>query len=265
MTRWASPVIDSQAGEILQAVRAQGPVSLIATPRPRLLCRAATDTAGVEADPALSDFDQVPLLGPDGKRIEAVFVRGTGCVPLHADMFMAANAPLISFVESADLQPFRLLIADGKVVGLVTLSDLQRLPVYSLLFGLVIAVEALLVEWIRRACRDDADAWLRLLDEKRQRYVETYFEKAKAANVAIDRLSCASFTDEINAALGLGLLVSGDEHHHRLQALVELRNDVCHAKEFAHTPERALQVPARARDADTLANWLQEAIDEQVQ
>jgi hypothetical protein len=263
MTRWASPVIDSQAGETLQAVRAQGSVSLIATARPRLLCRAATDTADIDADPALSDFDQGPLTGVDGQRIEAMFVRGTGCVPLHADMFMAADAPLIAFVESADRQPFRLLIAHGEVVGLVTLSDLQRLPVYSLLFGLVIAVEALLVEWVRRACRIDAGAWLRHLDTGRQREVERHFEKAKTANVAIDRLSCASFTDEINAALGLGLLAQGDEHHARLQALVELRNDVCHAKEFAHTPERARLVPARVRDADTLANWLQEAIGQQ--
>ena len=167
---------------------------------------------------------------------------------------------VLAFVETADRQPFRLLIAHGEVVGLVTLSDLQRLPVYSLLFGLVIAVEALLVEWIRRACGDEADAWLRHLESGRQRAVERHFEKARAANVAIDRLSCASFTDEINAALGLGLLTRGDEHHLCLEALVELRNDVCHAKEFAHTPERARQVPARARDADTLANWLQEAI-----
>lgn len=263
MMRWASPVIDSQAGEILQAVRAQGPVSLISTPRSRLRCRAATDMGGIESAPTLTDFDHVPLTGPATQRIEAMFVRGTGCVPLHTDMFMAADSPLIAFVETADRQPFRLLIADDEVVGLVTLSDLQRLPVYSLLFGLVIAVEALLVEWVRQACRADADAWLSRLDTRRQREIERHFERAQAANVALDRLSCASFADEIAAALGLGLLARGDEHHRRLQELVELRNEVCHAKEFAHTPERALRLPARARDADTLANWLQEAIGQQ--
>lgn len=260
MTGWASPAIDSHAGEILLAVRAQGPVSLISTFRPRLSCRSASDGTDIEFDPALLDFDQVPLTGADGRRIDAIYVRGKGCLPLHADMFMAADAPLISFVKTADRQPFRLLIARDEVVGMVTLSDLQRLPVYSLLFGLVIAVEALLVEWIRCTCRADGDAWLRHLDSPRKREVEKFFERAQRANVAIDRLSCASFTDEINAALGLGLLERGNEHHGRLQALVELRNEVCHAKEVAETPERALRLPARARNADALANWLQEAM-----
>jgi hypothetical protein len=260
MTHWGSPVIGSQAGEILLAVRAQGPVSLISTSRRLLVCRSASDTTELEKDPALSEFDQVPLTGSDGRRIDAMYVRGAGFLSLHADMFMAADAPLISFLETADRQSFRLLIAHEEVVGLVTLSDLQRLPVYSLLFGLVIAVEALLVEWIRRACHDDTDAWLFHLDSHRKREIEKYFVKAQRANVAIDRLSCASFTDEINAAFGLGLFERGNEHHGRLQALVELRNDVCHAKEFAQTPERALLLPERARDADTLANWLQEAI-----
>jgi hypothetical protein len=263
MTRWASPVIDSRAGEILVAAKAQGPVSLISTSRLRLVCRDAGSSKHIETDPALSDFDQIPLTGPDGCRIDAIYVRGTGFRTLHADMFMSADSPLISFVKGADRQPFRLLIAHDEVVGLVTLSDLQRLPVYSLLFGLIIAVEALLVEWIRCACRADAEAWLQHLDPPRRRQVERYFEKAKRANVAIDRLSCASFTDEINVALGLGLLERGDEHHYRLQALVGLRDEVCHAKEFAQTPEQALLLPARVRDADTLATWLQAAIAKQ--
>jgi hypothetical protein len=159
--RWASAVIDSQAGQVLQSARAHGPVRLIATPWENVATRPADQVDGLDSAQATLDFDQIPLTDVDSRRVESIFVRGSGVVPLHANMFMAADSSLMAFVETADQQNFRLLIDAGEVVGLVTLSDLQRLPVYSLLFGLVIAVEALLVEWIRRRCRDDPDAWIR--------------------------------------------------------------------------------------------------------
>ncbi len=258
--RWASSVIDSQAGQVLRSARAHGPVSLIATAWREVATRSVVLAEELEAASDVADFDQIPLTGNENLRVESIFVRGQGVVPLHAGMFMAADSPLLAFVETADRQSFRLLIDDGEIVGLVTLSDLQRLPVYSLLFGLVIAVEALLVECIRRYCCHDPDAWLSSVTAKRRETIDSYFNRSRANNVAIDRLSCASFTDEIAAALGLGLLKSDDPNHQKLRALVALRDDVCHAKEFAGTPELALKVPQRVRDANSLAAWLEEEI-----
>lgn len=258
--RWASSVIDSQASQVLRSARAHGPLSLIATPWQVVATRPLAQAEALEAAAELADFDQIPLTGVDGHRVESMFVRGRGVVPLHAGMFMAADSSLMAFVETADHQNFRLLIDAGDIVGLATLSDLQRLPVYSLLFGLVIAVEALLVECIRRYCSDDSDAWLRTLSGKRRETIESYFARSRVSNVAIDRLSCASLTDEIAAAVGLGLLRVDDTNYQKLKELVALRDDVCHAKEFASTPELALKLPQKARDADALAEWLQNEI-----
>ena len=260
VARWASSVIDSQAGQVLQSVRAHGPVSLISTPWSDVVTRPSGRAQGLEAAVDLADFDQVPLTGAGGQRVESIFVRGSGVVPLHAGMFMATDSSLMAFVETADQQRFRLLIDAGEIVGLVTLSDLQRLPVYSLLFGLVIAVEALLVEWIRRCCRNDPDGWLRALSPRRQEIIESYYLRSRSSNVAIDRLSCASLSDEIAVALKLGLMKDGDANHRKMLGLVTLRDDVCHAKEFAGTPELALKVPQKVRDADSLAKWIQDAM-----
>ncbi len=234
---------------------------MIATPWENVATRPADQVDGLDSAQATLDFDQIPLTNVESRRVESIFVRGSGVVPLHSNMFMAADSSLMAFVETADQQNFRLLIDAGEIVGLVTLSDLQRLPVYSLLFGLVIAVEALLVEWIRRCCRDDPDAWIRALSARRQEIIESYYARSQASNVAIDRLSCASLGDEIAAAIGLGLLNAGDANHQRLQELVTLRDDICHAKEFASTPELALKVPQRVRDADALAQWMQDSMD----
>lgn len=261
--RWASPLIDSGAGSILHAARAQGPVRLIATPWSVVATRPAADWQAAASNDALQDFDQIPLTAPNSPQVTAVYVRGSSVVPLHAGMFMAADAPLLAFIESADQQRFRLLVDGGELVGLVTLSDLQRLPVYSLLFALVIAVESLLVEWVRVRCRHAPDAWMEHLSRTEREQIERYYAQSKNKNIAIDRLSCASFGQEVKAAVGLGLMREGDERHRSVLALADLRNSVCHAKEFAETPELALDVPPRARKATALAHWLQQALQSQ--
>lgn len=253
-SRWSSPVIDATTCH-WQTVRQQGTVRLIATPWKDVHHRLLEDAPAVETDQTLRDFDQIPLLA--GGQVVSIFVRHQGVVPVHSGMFMAADSPLLDFIESADRQRFRLLLQGGEVIGLVTLSDLQRLPVYSLLFSLSIAVEALLVEWIRRRCGKDADAWLEHLSAAERRRIEQHFERAVRANVAIDRLSCASLRQELEAAIGLGLVSRGGPQHGSLESLARLRDAVCHVQELAATPEQALALPARVREATTLAEWLQ--------
>lgn len=263
MTRWASRTLDGTVDQFLQSIRSQGTVTLIATSRSALHCRPSGSWRRIEQDPELADFDQIPLTSRDGKRIEAVFVRGEGRVALNASMFMAANTPLLSFVETADQQRFRFLIADGEVGGLVTLSDLQKLPVYALIFGLAIAVEMLLMDWVRKTCGATPDEWLDQLMPKQRSAIEKHWTDAQRNNVAIDRLSCASFGQEIRAAIGLGLFVRNDDTHRRFLALKRLRDQVCHAMEFAPTPEHAVQISAQVRDAQALAAWLQHILEEQ--
>jgi hypothetical protein len=261
--RWASPLIDSRSASILRTARAQGPVRLIATPWNVVATRPAADWQSAKSDDALHDFDQIPLTAADGAQVISVYVRDSGVAPLHAGMFMAADAPLLAFVESADRQRFRLLVDGGELVGLVTLSDLQRLPVYSLLFSLIIAVESLLVEWIRIRCREAPDSWLEHLSRVERDQIDRYYERSLSRNIAIDRLSCAAFGQEVKAAIGLGLMGEDDERHRAVLGLAELRNDVCHGKEYAATLGLALDVPRRVREATALAHWLTKALESQ--
>jgi len=254
--RWASPTLGASAIEFLAAIRSEMPVSLIATPRAKFKCERRKRWAGIESNPDLADFDQVPLTSDGSDHIEAVFVRGSGLVELREDMFMASDAPLVSFLESADQQRFRFLLEDRSVSGMVTLSDVQKLPVYSVLFSLVIAVEMLLMDCIRNVCDADKDGWLAYLREGQRKSVEKYWKNALKKNLAIDRLSCASFGQEIEAAAGLGLFKHHDERHRGLKELAVLRDQVCHAIEFAPTPEQALKIPSHVRTAQSTATWL---------
>ena len=195
------------------------------------------------------------MLG-DGGAIEAVWCRGQGSLPLTEAMLMAADAPLLEFVRTADGQRFRLLVERGGMAGLVTLSDLQRLPVYSVLFGLVLATEMLLVDWVRRRSGGDDEVWLGHLRKDQRGRVESWWSKAREANVAVDRLSVASFGHERTAAEGLGLFDGAADRLDQLRRVEGLRHQVAHAAEIAPTADRAMALPALARDVLMLIDWL---------
>lgn len=260
MNRWAARTLDHSAEHYLAVVRSQGPVALIATSRVQLQCRPQRDWASVEGDPALADFDHVPLTDDAGQHITRIYVRGTGLVELQEGMFMSAGASLIDFLETADHQHFRLLVDGGAVTGMVTLSDVQKLPVYPLLFGLLIAVELLLVDWLRQACGDKPDAWLEHLGPRQRGIIERHWQDAVQRDLAIDKLALASFGHEIQAATAMGLFVGHEQRSVEIKGLKDLRNLVCHAAAFAPNPKQALRIPPLARSAQALAAWLNQSI-----
>ena len=149
---------------------------------------------------------------------------------------MASDASLLSFVQNADNQKFALLVRESQIMGIVTLSDIQKLPVYCVLYSLLMAVEMLLMELIRKSCpADHPDKWIDHLDKRVQKSIEGYWKQAQQKNVALDKLSCASFGNELIAAQGLRLLSSSESA--ALLRLNELRDLVCHGKEIALTPD----------------------------
>ena len=252
------------ADEFLAVVRSGVPVSAISTPRAALHLGREDAWEAVAEDSALADFDQIPLTDAAGETITAVFMRDEGphpLRPLREDMFMSAEAPLLAFLETADRQRFRLLVDGGRVTGLVTISDLQRLPVYSVLFSLVVAVEMLLMDWIRRASVDDED-WLQHLKSGDRRQIERYWERRRAENLHVDRLAVASFTHELTAADGLGLFRDDASRRGALERLIGLRDQVYHGIDIAPTAAHALELPDHARNALSLVAWLHAQIND---
>jgi archaellum biogenesis ATPase FlaH len=174
-------------------------------------------------------------------------------------MIMAADASLLGYLEIADSRQFAFLVRENQIVGIVTLSDIQKLPVYCVLFSLLISVEMLLMECIRAACHDDPDKWMAHLQKGAKDKIEGYWKEAREKNIALlDKLSCASFWQELTAAQGLNL-ISADEFA-TLERLKELRDLVAHGKEIAFTLDHALEIPSRVRDALRIQAELQEKL-----
>ncbi len=119
------------------------------------------------------------------------------------------------------------------------------------------------MDWIRKSCCKNQDEWLVHLTKGQRGIVEKHWQDAVKENLAIDRLSCAAFGQEIQAAMGLGLFNNHDDQRTKLQALEKLRHQVCHATEFAPNLTQALKIPSQVRDAYSVVVWLQEQIEKQ--
>jgi CBS domain-containing protein len=74
--------------------------------------------------------------------------------PLGPDDLISAEASLLHFVWPADQQPRRLVLEGKDIRGIVTLSDIQKLPVRISLFSLFIHFELLLTEYLRYTLRN---------------------------------------------------------------------------------------------------------------
>jgi hypothetical protein len=256
---WASKPLDTPASEVISVVLKGIKVESIATARSMLVVRQRRDWPGFADESELKSFDHVPVM--EGEEIGGVFDRESGTLmELSEHMFMASDASLLSFVEKADRRKFVFLVRGSEIIGIATLSDIQKLPVYCVLFSLLMSVEMLLMEWIRKVCRKDPDKWIAYLDHREKNRIEKYWKRAQIENVALDKLSCATFANELAAARALGLFSSNESVSASLEGLNRLRNLVCHGKEFALTPGRALKIPAHVSDALTIHDELDRAL-----
>src|SRR5690606_17256047 len=113
---------------------------LIATPRERFVtCSPDESVAAVQARVSEDGFDHVPV-EQEGAIIGVLDVRGTGpdmdglkvgdvASPVAESHLVGAETSILEFLEQAHVHPFRFLVAREGIDALVSISDIQQLPV----------------------------------------------------------------------------------------------------------------------------------------
>jgi hypothetical protein len=157
---------------------------------------------------------------------------------LREDIIISADAGILTYIESAAEQPCRLVLRGRQLDGIVTLSDLQRLPVRPTIFLLITHLELLMSDWIRQRCQSEQD-WLKLLDDGRHKAIEKQWGKLQDNDLAIDRLTATHFSDKYKLVVKLGSFGDADGCENELYRIKELRNRVAHAGDYALTQETA--------------------------
>lgn len=261
--RWANHD-NAETGDVFHALHAGLTVDLISTERPQLMTcaphEALPDVMARNTEPydflpvVVSDdgqrnriiglFHAANLFGekPSEGRIEQHFA------PLSEDYLIGADASILNFVADADEKPCRLVVSGPNIVGLVSLSDLQKLPVRAALFALITGFEIAMFEAIKRECTND-DGWKGHLGEGRQKKIDEEIEQSHEGDGFVDALLFTQFCDKSEILLkGFQLPESKTVFRKKLGQIQALRDNLAHANEYAASPGQARHVCAVVRD-----------------
>jgi hypothetical protein len=236
---WASSNL-SETCDVFTALHSGLTIDLISTPAHSLATCSQDEAVSdvVERNP--NDFDFIPVVD-ENRRFIGMFnasaqkgrqTLGTiwQCfVPLSEEYLIGADASIVDFVLDADQRPCRLVISGAKIVGLVSLSDLQRLPARAALLALITGFEITMTEFIKKKYPEDSD-WLKLIASKRQQKIKDEMSKARAHDGYVESLLFTQFCDKNEIVTQHFPEDRREALEIKLNKVEKLRNSVAHAK-----------------------------------
>ena len=175
--------------------------------------------------------------------------------PLSEQHLIGAQESIIAFVSKADVLPVRLVGERQGISGLVTISDLQKLPVRAALFALVTGLELAMYQRIKKEWENDSDGWFGLLSRGRQRKLEEQIGEAEGADIFVNKLVLTQLKDKARIMVNRGLVpgISKTKLRDQFEDIEKLRNMLAHANYYANDPDRAKKVGNTVRNI--LAIW----------
>jgi hypothetical protein len=220
------------------------------------MCDASEDAEKVLADPALKDFDAIPVR--DRGRIVGALERGpeiasgtarSAMRPLDDAMLVSGDAPLATFLPVAAESTYRLVLSGPEIRGIVTRSDLHKLPVRLFAFALITHLEMTMANLIRTKRPEDSD-WLSILTEGRQKKLRDKLEELRQKRIDPPPLELTEFCDK--REIVSRICNCGPDFGKDLKKVEELRNSVAHAGSYAQDED---QVRAFVRRLATAKKW----------
>ena len=164
-------------------------------------CDGDDDAAEVMTCTDLLPFDCIPVR--EGDRVAGVLERN-GDVPmgtarermrrLDEGLLVSSDEPLKGFIPLLVEAPHRLVVHGARIEGIVTRSDVHKLPVRLLAFALVTHLEMTMAEVI--VTRSRGDDWKERLSARRQRKVIEKFEKLRTENFDPPLIELTDFCDK---------------------------------------------------------------------
>jgi hypothetical protein len=269
INRWASSGL-SGTGDVFTALHSGLTVQLISTPASSLTTCTSDEEISDVLERSPEDFDFIPVID-DNRRFIGMFnassQRGSRTlatiwryfVPLSEEYLIGADASILDFIIDADQRPCRLVVSGAKIAGLVSLSDLQKLPVRAALFALITGFEITMSEFIKKKYPEDV-GWLKVLKSERQQKIRDEMSKAKADNGFVEALLFTQFFDKTTIVARLFSESQRKSLEVKLRRIEHLRNHVAHANDYAATPSLAKNVCEVVRELLELRGELQNVL-----
>jgi hypothetical protein len=270
--RWAARTVDNRTAPLV-SLQGNIPVRLIATPRSAFKTCLVDEDLSKVIEGNEENFDYLPVVersdGNDKEHIIGLlevieFMHGAAPVglvrnhmrPLSEENLIGADASILAFIRNADRQMCRLVVSGPEIDGLVSLSDLQRLPVRAALFAMVTYLEMTMVEAIRSEF-NECDDWMNRLSSKRRSEVRAKAAAAKVEDTFVDELLYTEFCDKVTIIRKKpDFPGSRRAFDNDLRKIQSLRDNLAHANNYAATRDDAADVCETVRLMDRWIEWL---------
>ncbi len=242
--------------DALERVQRGLTVDMIMTPRDRLKTCQPDDSAREVMDRNIERYSYLPVVD-ENSRILGLYQAdrwfeeeapdqpiGDDFEPFSEVLVIGANASIIDFVKAADDRPTRLVVSGRRVAGLISLSDLQQLPIRAALFTLITSLELAMAKRIEsEEWPDGAASWLALLSEARRNKILQAIDKAKQGEIFVNEISLTQFSDKGTIIRKQGLIPGSKSKLLRdFSAIRKLRDLIAHSNYYAETPTEAQKV-----------------------
>lgn len=199
-------------------------------------CAPHEEAATVLAKEDFAGFDQVVVRDRD--RVIGVLERApvpndvpvsASMRPLDSGILISAEAPLAEFIWLADQYRYRLVLTDKGIVGIVTRSDLLKLPVRMYIFMFVTHLEQVMSRLIDLLHSEGE--WKECLSPDRRTMIERKLIERRDKRLDPPLLEFTEFCDKrtiLKKTLKLGRKFEKD-----LGAVEKLRNKLAHVGNYA--------------------------------
>jgi hypothetical protein len=266
--------------EKLQKVQGSLTVGLLMVSRNDFVTCRPTDTAESVASKNTLNFSFFPV--EDEGRILGLYNAerwfrveapedpiGNDYQRLSEDILIAADASIFDFIMQADRHPTNLVVSGNQIAGLVSLSDIQQLPVRAALFSAITSFEMAMAMAIETRWQD-TNEWIAKLPEDRQKRLQAELEKSREGDTALAEIAYTQFCDKKTLVINGGVFSSGKKKLNTSLGRIErLRNDLAHSNEYASSSEKAKKVCQTVSDLydlkTTLLNFIKDSGSERAQ
>jgi hypothetical protein len=228
------------------------PVILIATPRCDLVTCKGDEPVQLVLSRNGGEYDHIPvsdhntpmpeheeiIIGslhtkreyPTDQMVSVAMAR------LNGRLICGETSSIVDFIEGIRMQPHCFTVGKSGISGLVTWSDIQKLPARAALFARVTQLELVMMGKIENLYPDNS--WIEKLTAERQNSLRRAVARAQRQDNLIEQIHYTGLGDKRDL---LAERCGGQPFHDSLVGIQALRNSLAHAGNYARTHEAALE------------------------
>jgi hypothetical protein len=254
--------LDAQFESALRAMEASFHVRLIGTFEPDVVCAPADADATTWLANSNPDFDQFPVKQEDatvGVLLREGDHRGKivseAMQPLREGLIVSTDTPISDLIPQLRESHYRLVLRGSRIDGLVTKSDLLKLPVRLVVFALITHLEQVMSDLVSTRWRNDS--WFVELSEGRQANISKKESELRSRGMNLPKIELTEFCDKADLC---EQFVDGSKSKFKkeLDSLRVLRDHLAHAATFVDGSDGKMGVVGFVDKFESAKLWIDE-------